>query len=521
MSTTRVKLLAFIFGVWAIPAPGNAAPDTNAALVRSYCSGCHVERGPGQFDRISNIRKTPEGWVMTLFRMQNVHGLVLPDDAHDSIVRYLADAQGLAPSEAAPARYALERRPNVTDLDRGPELATMCGRCHSMARSALQRRDATEWLKLAHTHLGQWPSLEYQASSRDRPWWEIASKKLPSELAALYPYASTAWTEWQARPRAALSGHWVVVGRVPGRRDFYGTAEISRASDGSYAAQYALTDVAGAPLAGDSHAVVYTGYEWRGRATVGGRSVREVYAMSEDGRRLTGRWFDAEHSEEGGEWTAVRADAPPEILAVLPQALRAGTYGRVAIVGTGLQGATAPSFGAGSKVTVTRRDANIVEAEVAIDAAAVAGARTAEVGTATATLAVYHTIDRLDVKPAFGIARVGGGKLAPVVAQFEAIGATHLPSGEWLTLGPLVAEWSAAPFDADAKRTADDKYAGRIESNGRFVPAGAGPNPEREYSGNNIGNLNIIARVKDAERTIESKSHLIVTVQRWNTPPIY
>ena len=44
----------------------------------------------------------------------------------------------------------------------------LCARCHSYARVALQRRDAAEWLKLVHFHLGQYPTTEYQAGGRDR-----------------------------------------------------------------------------------------------------------------------------------------------------------------------------------------------------------------------------------------------------------------------------------------------------------------------------------------------------------------
>ena len=51
----------------------------------------------------------------------------------------------------------------------------MCGRCHSLARVSLQRRDEQEWRKLAHLHVGQWPSIEYQASARDRQWFKIAT----------------------------------------------------------------------------------------------------------------------------------------------------------------------------------------------------------------------------------------------------------------------------------------------------------------------------------------------------------
>jgi quinohemoprotein amine dehydrogenase len=533
-------LLLGIGGCAAVCTTASATPGPVPAsvpgrdLVRAHCSGCHVEHDGG-FERISALRKTPEGWLMTLARMRQVHGLVLDDGVRDSIVRYLADTQGLAPAESAAGRFALERRPNAQDLDLGPEIGVMCGRCHSLARVSLQRRDEDEWRKLAHTHLGQWPSLEYQASGRDRPWWQIASGPLPAKLAALYPYSSAAWSEWKARPPLDLSGNWVVVGHVPGGNDFYGTARIERAHGGDrtgdgdradagdYRAQYRLADVTGVEFNGDSTAIVYTGYEWRGSAQVGDRSLREVYAVSEDGSRITGRWFDADHAEDGGEWTAVRDMGPAQILAVLPRSLRAGAATRVILVGSGFDTVSrAPlSFGNGAAAADVQRGPSSIRVLVKVAADAAPGERPVSVGGLSAKLAVYSVIDRIDVTPGYGIARIGGGRVPPVTAQFEALAWTRLPGGEWLNLGPVPAEWSSIPYDAEAKRTEDDKFAGHFDRRGRYLPNSAGPNPAREYSGDNVGNLTAVARVEDGKRTVEGRGHLIVTVQRWITPPIY
>jgi len=108
-----------------------------------------------------------------------------------------------------------------------------------------------------------------------------------------------------------------------------------------------------------------------------------------------------------------------------------------------------------------------------------------------------------------------------VTAQFEAIASTRLPGGELLSLGPVTAEWSSMPFDAEAKRTEDEKFAGHFDKRGRFLPSAAGPNPAREYSGDNVGNLTVLAHAQDGDRMIEGRGHLVVTVQRWITPPIY
>jgi len=512
----------------AIAAEPAASAGDGAALIRSYCSGCHFEHDnvghDGRFERINTLRKSPEGWVMTIFRMQQVHGLTLQDDVRERIVQYLADTQGLAPSETQPARFALERRPNAQDLDQGTELATMCGRCHSLARPALQRRDADEWLKLVNMHVGQWPSLEYQATGRDRPWWQIATQELPPKLASRWPFESAAWTQWHAQPPHDLGGTWIVVGHEPGGRDLTGTAQVAPDGAARYVAHYALRDAAsGAAVAGESHAIVYTGFEWRGRARLGDIDTREVFAASEDGARLNGRWFEPEHSELGGDWLAIRQDAAPQVLAVVPRALRAGTTGIVTVVGSGFDSGTALSFGPGVSARVLSRDANSARVELTVAADAAVGVRTVSIGAATgnAALAVYRQVDRLEVSPSYAIARLGGGKIAPVSAQFEAIAATRLPDGSYLELGPVAAHWSALPFDATAERIGDLKFAGRLDESGRFHPALAGPDPQRRFSANNTGNLAIVAKLDEAGHEVAGRAHLIVTVQRWNTPPIY
>jgi quinohemoprotein amine dehydrogenase len=544
-------LLTLLLGAQMSQGAETAAQDgaapRGADLVRAYCSGCHHENA-GQFERISSIRKTPEGWAMTLFRMRQVHGLNLEDGVRESLIRFLADTQGLAPAEAAAGRFALERRPNAKDLDAGADINVMCGRCHSLARVSLQRRDEEEWRKLSHTHVGQWPSIEYSASGRDRPWFQIASGPLPAKLAALYSYSSTAWTAWQKHVPSDLAGAWVVVGHVPGGKDFYGTARIDHAAGGDWQASYALTDIEGVAFSGGSKAIVYTGFEWRGSAELGTRSVREVYAVSEDGNRIQGRWFDPDHAEEGGDWVAVREDGTARILAVWPRAQRTGTAGDVTIVGMGFDPKPAAgskaalvSFGDGVLVSKVQRDAHTIRARVKVAAGAAPGQRLVVAGgvgvgtgggaagsgavgsggAETVKFAVYAQIDQVDVVPSYAIARVGGGRLAPVSAQFEALASTRLAGGELLPLGPVAAEWTSGPFDAEAKRTEDEKFAGHFDKRGRFLPGGAGPNTAREYSGDNVGNLAVVAKAQDGDRAVVGSGHLIVTVQRWNTPPIY
>ena len=100
-------------------------------ILQTRCGGCHQQSAPGHFARITDIRKTPEGWLMTLFRMQHVHQVQITETDRDVLIRYLADTQGLAPSETTGARYALERRPNAADMALPGDLQVICARCHS------------------------------------------------------------------------------------------------------------------------------------------------------------------------------------------------------------------------------------------------------------------------------------------------------------------------------------------------------------------------------------------------------
>lgn len=521
-SALRVAALACIamggFARADVPQPGKEA-------VRTYCAGCHTEVRPDQFQRVSEARKTPEGWLMTVVRMQHAHGVSLPEGARDAIVKYLADTQGLAPSETQSARAFLERQPNLQHLKVGDDLQPMCGRCHSLGRVVLQRRTTDEWLKLMHFHVGQFPTLEYQSGSRDRFWWQEATTQLPSKLGTLFPLDTPAWREWQQRTPSDLAGKWVVYGRSPGRGSYVGTMQVSAAASGGYLAEYLLRFAnQSTPEARSSVVRVYTGYEWRGSSGAGDQSLREVYALSEDGRRLKGRWFFADHVEMGGDLIAERADGAPSLLAVLPRALKIGATHEVQIVGRGLQGQV--SFGPGTKSRILSQDATSLRVAVTVDAKTRVGERDVRVGSVEGKklAVVYNRVARVDVSPAFGVARVGGGRVPPVTAQFEAFGFAAADSKGategMIALGPLDAAWSVEPFNQTAVEWEDLKFAGAMEPSGRFVPGPGGPNPARRFSTNNSGELKVIATLPSEDAKPRGEAHLIVTVQRWISPPI-
>lgn len=501
----------------------HAAELSGKTVLRERCGVCHSENG--QLKRLADMRKTPEGWDMAVARMQVWHKVEVSKNERRALVKYLADRYGLAPEEAAPYRFLIERVPNSPDVQPSAELGQMCGRCHSFGRVALQRRDRGEWLKLIHTHLGQFPSIEYSALGRDRNWWDIARDRTATDLASLYPRNTTSWQRWQNRKWPSVAGVWRVAGYRPGWGDYTGYLNVAALGKDRYDVRYDLQYAAGNSVRGRGETVVYTGYEWRGDATLGNEAVRSVFAL--DGERLDGRWFLRQADEIGASLHALRVSprSAPGILAVTPALLKTGTTQRVRIAGVNLR--TRPDLGAGVSVLATlRQSSDEIELLVRVDDDAQPGLRQLVVpgGKTGQTLAIYRQIDSLRVEPPLAIARLGGGTNPPVSAQFTAVAYLNGADGKAgseddIRLGRLPASWRVDNHDERAAAEQDAQFAGHIEAHGQFIPASAGPNPARNHQ-SNTGDLKVIASVEDGERKVEAEAHLMVTVQRWNTPPL-
>lgn len=515
--------LAAIVLAAATPLRAADAPE----LLRTRCPACHGHLDGERLHRISEQRKTPEGWAMTIARMERIHNLQINDEERRALVKYLSDTQGLAPEETRGFRYVLERRPDVVEAPPDEELAAVCGRCHSYAQVALQRRPDAEWLKLAHFHLGQWPTLEYQSRARDRDWWEIASTRVPAHLAEIYPLSTPAWSEWRTRAKADPSGEWRVVGHRAGSGNYEGRMSVRRSAVDEYAVTLELRYADGAKASGQGSAIVYTGYEWRASVDLANEKVSQVLALSEDGQELSGRWFLADSDSLGAELRAVRDGGEPRILAVEPSYLRSGERTEVTIHGIGLSG----DVSLGDGVEIESREATPDTVRVLAHAArgAAAGEREVRVGKAhaRALFAVYRKIGSLRVEPPYAIARVGGGggAKAPVPVQFDAVaylnGADGKPgTDDDVRLGTMKARWSVTGFDKTAEKMQDAKFAGTMKPGGLFMPAEAGPNARRPFHTNNAGDLAVRAAVADGGRKVEATAHLIVTLQRWIDPPL-
>jgi len=129
--------------------------------------------------------------------------------------------------------FALERGPTRRTSTRVLISRSCARRCHSVARSALQRRDESEWRKLAQpARPGMWPSLEIprpDATAVVQIAIVLAGKAL--RAVSVSPLLGGG-DYWRKRPARDLSAAWIVVGRVPGGRDFYGTSTRASSANG-------------------------------------------------------------------------------------------------------------------------------------------------------------------------------------------------------------------------------------------------------------------------------------------------
>lgn len=503
---------------WAIQQPAQAADGQT--IVNAKCMACHTPDGNNSLSRISHQRKTPEGWLATIARMQLMHGLQISDDERREVVKYLADKQGLAPSETDGVRYAMERRLNTVEKF-DTQFEQMCARCHSGARIALQRRPAAEWEKLVNFHLGHWPSLEYQALSRDRDWFDLAKKEMVPELAKRYPLQTQAWTDWEKhRPDAkTLAGAWSFAGHMPGKGDVSGVMTVAASGDDQFKVEVKGQYADGSPFNGEGSALLYNGYEWRGNVKVGDVTMRQVFAALKG--QMQGRMFDKDHDERGIDFVAAK-EGSSHVLGVQPAYLKAGEETEVAVIGSGLKGK--PSFGKGVQVvSVVSETPERVTVKVKADASAV-GAHDVSVGTAKGgSFAVYQDVAEVKVVPELLVARIGGngGSTPKVQGAFDAEAWGKGADGKPFRIGVFPAKWSVEPFDDRAKEDGDVKFAGVMDADsGVFTPGDAGPNPQRKMMTNNAGNLKVVASVDAAGQTLKGEGHMFVTVQRWNNPPI-
>jgi quinohemoprotein amine dehydrogenase len=531
--------------------PEEAGIPIKSVAVKKACGACHASDAQGRMSRISGRRTTPEGWQETIKRMATLNQAPLEPAAAREALRYLSNELGLAPEEVLPARFEAERRlVPFTYADKVTDRT--CNACHSIGRPMLQRRTREEWDLLVAMHRGYYPLVDFQAfrlpgppPAEPGPDGKPPDRRHPVEkalehLKAAFPLRTPEWSAWSANRRPPrLAGRWALLAHEPGRGPVYGEVRIEpkAGTEDEFTTEARYAAPGGPPVVRRGQSIVYTGFQWRGRSSVGDDTLREVLFVERDGRTMSGRFFQGAYDEKGLDVTLTRIGTEPVVLGTTPRALRAGSASSVTIHGANLErGLETGEVDFGSGIRVKRvakaEDGLVAEVEVAADAAL--GERDLFVAGASRPRAsvVYRTVDALKVTPPSGLARIGGLQFPKRPEQFEARAMSHGVDGkpgtkDDLDLGVAQVAWDidelAATFGDD-----DKEWAGRIDATGLFTPADDGPNPKRPGSRNNVGDLWVVATLPvdsplKPAAPLRARAHLIVTVPlyvRWDQPEV-
>src|SRR6185503_12304623 len=364
----------------------------------NVCGECHKIDGKFRMSRISYRRTTPEGWQETIRRMVTLNKAQIdPNDAR-VIVKYLADNLGLAPEEAKPGAFESERRFIDYTYTANADTANVCNSCHSMGRVLLQRRTGEDWDLLVAMHRGWYPLVDNQVFRRFGP---------PS-------------TTPGPDGRPPIEGAWALSGYETSEGPFLGRVTIAAgASPDEFTTTTSFTYMrSGRTVSRTGRAVIYTGFQWRGRTTVGGddnTSLREVMFVDRGWQSIAGRWFTGAYDELGLDVTLTRIGRDPMIVGLDRKGIKRGASAQpVRVIGENLPAnvsAADVDLGPGVKVTSASVAATgVITLTVDVAADAPIGLRDLFLsGTVTkSAIAVYDKIDYLKMTPNWGLTRVGG-----------------------------------------------------------------------------------------------------------------
>jgi quinohemoprotein amine dehydrogenase len=540
----------------AAPAGAQTSAETNEgipvqnALVRAKCGSCHRSDDKMRMSRISYRRATPENWERTIKRMVTLNHVNLePADAR-AILKYLADHQGLAPDEARPIQFDAERRMVEFSYVADKDASDNCSSCHTIARVLGERRTKEEWGLLLAMHRGYYPLVDTQPMNGGQGWRRTRTaqtepqadgrppdnrhpmEKVLEHFEKALPLTTPEWSAWSAAMQPpSLAGRWAIAGSAAGKGAVYG--QVTIAADASAPDSF-TTDTrytfarSGETVSRTGKALIYTGFQWRGRGAAAGASAdvwREVLSVERDWKTISGRWFTGAYDETGIDVTLTRLSSDSTVFGTSVSALKTTSASSLKIFGANLPVGVKPEdirLGQGVKVSriVSAKPEEIaIDVEVAADAPI--GARDLSVAGAvkTSALVVFDKIDGLKVLPQAGMARVGGNVFPKQFQQFEAVAMNNGPDGkpdtaDDLNLGFVTVKWSLEEYTATFGDD-DLAFVGAMDQNGLFTPNVDGPNPKRAGNRNNIGDVWVVAELSSpaaTARPIRARAHLLVTV---------
>ncbi len=513
--STCILFSGMLWGQSSAPEAGIPVTDP---LVVAKCGSCHASDQHGNMQRISWERTTPEGWQEALKRMVLVNGVSLTPAEARAIVKYLSTSHGLAPEEAKPVMYEVERRIYQETSIPNDAVGHACARCHTFARALSWRRSLDDWKQLAEMH----------ATRYKLPLNEEAI----AFLAKAAPLHTPEWDAWSGRERTPnLAGRWLVTASIQGRGMYYGELRVDATGD-EFNTDVHLTSVRdGSKIVRFGRSAVYGGYAWRGRSQGGQEAgsapddpnniAREVLWVSPDQSMAEGRWFWGQYQEFGFDVKLRRPSSDPTLITMDPPSLKAGSQNmRIRLIGDRIPLDLTPTdfnFGPGVSVKriVSATPAEVLaELDVAPDASLGKRDVTLRGSVAPGALAIYDRVDYIKVTPESALAAFGDQTHARGYRQFEVIayqrGADNkLHTADDVELGridPNDLTWSVEVFyKAPGSDTA---FVGSVSPTGFFAPAVDSPN-------NNF-DVWVIATAKIEKdkngRPLVGKAYMVVTV---------
>jgi quinohemoprotein amine dehydrogenase len=533
-------------------------PVTDPEVVKA-CGACHVPDARQRMTRISYRRATPENWELTIRRMMSLNGVQISPEVARRVIKSLSDSHGLAPEEARTVMFEAERRLIDFTYEGDKETHTLCSTCHSIGRVLSERRTKEEWAGLLAMHRYYYPGIDggsggfrrgaggggggangrgagSDAAGRGRG----ADNQQPMDrahdhLSKAFPLLSQDWTTWSAAMRTPkLAGRWALSGYEVGKGPVFGQVTIAERPDvvdGFTTEGRFIYSRTGQAVTRKSRAIVYTGFQWRGRSADTPDDTgtwRDVSFIERNGQEIKGRWFTGAYDETGIDVTLRRVATDPMVTGIDIGSLKASSIGqRVRIYGVNLPERIAPAdiaFGQGVKVSrVVSATPEVVAIEVDVAADARQGPRDLSVGGSTkpAAVMVYTKIDGIKVLPQAGMARLGGITFPSRSEQFEARafanGADTKPgTTDDLDLGPVDVQWNLEEYTATF-RDDDVQFVGELGQGGLFIPNVDGPNPKRSGNRNNVGDVWVVASymppaAAPSDKPMRARAHLLVTV---------
>jgi quinohemoprotein amine dehydrogenase len=496
--------------------------------------------------------------------MMSLNNVKITPEVARHVIKSLSDSHGLAPEEARVIMFEAERRLIDFTYERDKDTHELCSRCHSIGRVLSERRTKEEWSGLIAMHRYYYPGIDGASggfrrggpggggggggnagagrgagsagAGRGRGTTEEQPvDKALKHLTDALPLTSSEWTTWSAAMRMPrLAGRWALSGYEIGKGPVYGQFTIADRPDvpDSFTTDGRFTYTrSGQTVTRRSRAIVYTGFQWRGRSADTASDPgtwREVAFIERNLQEINGRWFTGAYDETGIDVTLRRVTNDPLVSGTDGSSLRSGAAAqRVRVYGVNLPSSLSAAdidFGQGVKVSrVVSATPEMIAVDVDVAADARPGPRDISIAGSTkpSALVVYKTMDAIKVVPQAGLARLGGVTFPIRAEQFEARGVSYGPDNkpntpDDLDLGPVDARWSIEEYTATFKDD-DVKYVGEIAQNGLFTPNVEGPNPNRSGNRNNVGDVWVVAAysapgVDAAPRQLRARAHLLVTV---------